>query len=322
VQLGVVSWVWQTKPIETAVAEAHRLGLRHMEVGAAGYLGGVHCNPVKLIEDRQAFDRFKALFEEHDVAISALAVHGEPLHGDPAISGPYDRDLRAAIELASRLGVKTLTLLAGLPPATENDTEPNWIAYPYPPRNIDRIEWQWNERLVPYWQTRARIAEDSGVRFAFEIHPGDMCYQPSRLMRLRSEVGPVVGANLDPSHLIWQGMDLPSVVHYLGDAIYNMHAKESEVNSRVARIDGIIETRDWVRAQDRGWNFRTAGYSKSQLWWRELISALQVIGFQGVLAYEHEDVLIDPLEGLEKGIEFLRGVIVDRPRVHKMWWDA
>jgi sugar phosphate isomerase/epimerase len=319
-QLGVVSWVWQRESIATAVEAARAMGLTHMEVGTAGFLNKAHSDPVRLLEDRAAFDEFRALFDRNEMTISAFAVHGEPLHPDPAIAGPYERDLLAAIELASRMGVDRLTLLAGLPGASPDDMLPNWILYPYPPRNLDLIEWQWNERLVPYWREKGKVAEDAGVRFAFEIHPGDMVYQPSRLMRLRSDVGPVVGANLDPSHLIWQGMDLPSVIHYLGDAIYNVHAKESEVNERVARVDGVLESRDWTRDQERGWNFRTAGFSKSLTWWREFITGLQAVGFEGTIAYEHEDPLLDPIEGLEKGIAFLRLSILDKPR-GKLWFE-
>lgn len=318
-QLGVVSWVWQRESIATAVVEAQRLGLHHMEVGSAGYFGKVHCDPERLLADGRALDEFRGLFDSHEIAISALAMHGEPLHPDPAISTQYDRDLRAAIELAPKLGVDRLTLLSGLPGASPKDSEPNWVLYPYPARNVKIIEWQWTERLFPYWRKKAALANDAGIRFAFEIHPADMCYQPSRLMRLRSEMGPVVGANLDPSHLIWQGMDLPSVVHYLGDAILNVHAKESQVNPRVARIDGVLETRDWDMDQERAWNFRTAGYSKSMTWWRDCITALRGVGYDGVLAYEHEDPLLDAIEGLEKGIDFLRQSILEKPR-SKLWY--
>lgn len=317
--LGVVSWVWQREPLATAVAEARRLGLGFMEVGTGGYFDKVHCDPERLLEDAKAFDDFRALFDRHEVTISALAIHGEPLHPDPAIAEPYDRELRAAIELASRLHVDRLTLLSGLPGATPEDREPNWILYPYPNRNIKLMEWQWAGRLVPYWQVRAAIAEDAGVRLAFEIHPADMCYQPSRLMRLRAEIGPVIGANLDPSHLIWQGMDLPSVINYLGGAIYNVHAKESQVNDLVARIDGVLETRAWEKDQERSWNFRTAGYSKSLTWWRDFITSLRAVGYDGVLAYEHEDPLLDAIEGLEKGIDFLRQSIFTKPR-GKLWY--
>jgi sugar phosphate isomerase/epimerase len=318
-QLGVVSWVWQNESIGTAVAAAQALGIQHMEVGTAGYFNKVHCDPARLLDDVKSLDEFRALFDRHEVAISALAVHGEPLHPDPAIAEPYDRDFRATIKLARVLGVDRLTLLSGLPGGAATDMEPNWILYPFPARNVTAIEWQWSERLLPYWRERGKVAEDAGVRLAFEIHPADMCYQPSRLMRLREEVGPVIGANLDPSHLIWQGMDVPEVAHYLGDAIYNVHAKESQVNERVARIDGVLETRGWERDQERGWNFRTAGYSKSMTWWRDLITALRAVGYEGVLAYEHEDPLLDAIEGLEKGIEFLRSSILEKPR-SKLWY--
>jgi sugar phosphate isomerase/epimerase len=319
-QLGVVSWVWQQEPLSTAVREAHRLGLRYMEVGSGGFFNRAHCDPLALIEDDKRLDSFRKLFDEHELTISAIAMHGEPLHPDPLISEPYDRELRAAIDLAAKLHVDCLTLLSGLPAAHPGDVVPNWLLYPFPSRNLDAMTWQWEERLIPYWRERAKIASDAGVRLAFEMTPADMCHQPSRLMAMRSEIGPAVGANLDPSHLTWQGMDIPSVIHYLGDAIYNVHAKESQVNDRVARIDGVLEMRRWDRDQDRAWNFRTAGFSKSLTWWREVISALRAVGYDGVLAYEHEDPMLDAVEGLEKGIEFLAGSILKKPR-SPLWYS-
>jgi sugar phosphate isomerase/epimerase len=318
-RLGVVSWVWQRESLERALQGAQRLGIHDMEVGTAGFFSKVHCDPELLASDERAREEFRALFDRHEIRISALAIHGEPLHPDRTIAEPYERELRATIVLAGQLGVRNVTLLSGLPGAGPEDRHPNWVLYPFPARALELIEWQWTERLVPYWAERADLARDNGVRFCFEIHPADMCYQPSRLVRLRTELGDVVGANLDPSHLIWQGMDVAEVVHYLGDAIYSVHAKESEVNQRVARHDGVLETRDWDRDQERGWNFRTAGFSKSAVWWRGVITALQATGFDGVLSYEHEDPLVDPLEGLEKGLTFLRESVLEKPR-GRLWY--
>ena len=318
-RLGVVSWVWQRESIERALEGAQRLGIHDMEVGTAGFFGKAHCDPELLSTDPAARDRFRGLFDQHEVSISALAIHGEVLHPDPAISEPYKRELRATIVLAGQLGVRNLTMLSGLPGAGPEDKHPNWVLYPFPAKALELIEWQWNERLVPYWTEQAAFAKEHGVRFCFEIHPADMCYQPSRLMRLRGDVGDIVGANLDPSHLIWQGMDVAEVVYYLGDAIYSVHAKESEVNQRVARVDGVLETRDWDQEQLRGWNFRTAGWSKSSTWWRGVITALQATGFDGVLSYEHEDALLDPVEGLEKGLAFLRDSVLAKPRA-RLWY--
>lgn len=319
-RLGVTSWVWVDHPLETALEHAHRTGIGWIEIGTGGYFPTTHCDPERLLGDGHALDEFRRLLDRYEMQISALAIHGEPLHPDPAISGPYDQQLRRTIALAKKLGVDRLTLLSGLPGASPEDPNPNWILYPYPPRNLQQLEWQWTERLIPYWRERARLVEDAGAKLCFEIHPADMVFQPSRLLRLRSEVGSVVGANLDPSHLIWQGMDVGEVILLLGDVIYNVHAKDTRANPHVVRTDGILDPKAFNLDRERAWNFRTIGYGNDDRWWTTFVSNLRMVGYEGVLAIEHEDPLFDPLEGFEKAAAFLAPLLPTKPR-GRLWYE-
>lgn len=319
-KLGVINSVFIRDSLETALAHCQRLGLADIEIGTGGFHPTDHCNPSALLSNRGALDAFGNLLAKYGVAIDAFAIHGEPLHPNPGIAAQYDQEFRATCELAKRLDVTKLTLLAGLPGATANDPNPNWILYPFPPRNGENLEWQWTERLIPYWREHARIAEDCGVRLCFEMHPADLIFQPSGLMRLRDAVGPVVGANLDPSHLIWQGMDVREVVLALGEAIYHVHAKDSRVNPDVVRREGILDTKPWREERNRSWLFRTVGYGNDQIWWRDFVSALRMVGYDSVLSIEHEDPLLDPLEGLERAVEFLRSILPEKPRAG-LWFE-
>ncbi len=321
-KLGVCSTVFLSNKdsLEAALKHCQRLGIEYIEIGTGGYFPKDHCDPEQLLSDRRAFDNFRSLFETYGVTISALAIHGEPLHPDPAIADKYDREFGATCRLAQQLGVSRLTLLAGLPGATPSDPNPNWILYPFPPRNLEFLEWQWNQRLIPYWREHAKVAEDSGATLCFEMHPADLVFQPSALLRLRDAIGPVVGVNLDPSHLVWQGMELRDVILTLGDAIYHVHAKDSRLNPTVIRQDGILDPKSMLLERERSWLFRTVGYGNDAIWWRDFVSTLRMVGYDFVLSIEHEDPLLDPLEGLDRAAQFLRTIIPEKPRAG-LWFD-
>ena len=319
--LGAVSSVFMTRPLREAAQKMHELGLESIELGAGGYFPKTHCSPAELLADSSALAKFQETLAEFELTISAFAMHGEPLHPDPAIAGAYDQDFHDTCKLAEKIGVTRLTLLGGLPEAIPGDKEPNWILYPFPPRNMDLHEWQWEERLIPYWKEHGRIAEDHGVRLCFEMHPGDMIFKPEALLRLRDAIGPVVGCNLDPSHLFWQGMDIQEVIRTIGgDVIYHAHAKDSLPDPHVVRVNGILDAKDFQDCENRSWIFRTVGYGHDEEFWRKFVSTLRTVGYDDVLSIEHEDPLIDPEEGFELAVGVLQKVLIRKPPA-KLWYE-
>jgi sugar phosphate isomerase/epimerase len=318
--LGAISTVFVSLPLRDAARRMRELGLKSIEIGTGGFFPKNHCDPTHLLADESALHEFLETLAESDLKISAFAMHGEPLHPDPDISRAYDRDFRDTCALASKLGVTRMTLLSGLPEALPGDQFPNWILYPYPPRNLDALKWQWEERLVPYWKEHGKIAEDHGVRLCFEMHPVDMVFKPEELLRLRDAVGPVVGCNLDPSHLFWQGMDILEVIRLLGPIIYHVHAKDSRVDPHNARLNGILDAKDFQMGARRSWIFRTAGYGHPEAFWRDFVSMLRLVGYDDVLSVEHEDPLIDPIEGFELAVKVLRNVLVEKPP-SRLWYE-
>jgi len=319
-ELGAVSTVFIRKTLKDAARRIHDLGLRFIEIGVGGYFPKIHCNPIELLSDPSALDAFEGTLADRSLKISAFALHGEPLHPDPKIAGAYDQDFRAACALAQEVGVTRLTLLAGLPEAVPGDKMPNWILYPFPPRNLDLLEWQWDKRLIPYWKEHGKIAEDHGIRLCFEMHPVDMVYKPEALLRLRDAVGSVIGCNLDPSHLFWQGMDIPEVIRTLGKAIYHTHAKDSLLDGHNVRVNGILDAKDFSIMEQRSWLFRAVGYGHPELFWREYVSTLRLIGYDDVLSIEHEDPVIDSEEGFELAVGLLQRVLIRKP-ASGLWTD-
>jgi len=320
VRLGAVSTVFVNRPLREAVQRMRELGLECVEIGTGGFFPKNHCNPAELLANPAALDAFQQTVADAGLTVSAFAIHGEPLHPDPAIAAAYDRDFRETCQLAARIGVSRLTLLGGLPEAAPGDRTPNWVLYPFPPRNLKLLEWQWEQRLIPYWREHGQFAADHGIRLCFEMHPGDMLFKPEALLRLREAIGPVIGCNLDPSHLFWQGMDILEVIRTLGDAIYHCHAKDSRIDPYVTRVNGILDAKDFQDQAHRSWIFRTVGYGHGELFWRDFVSALRLAGYDDVLSIEHEDPRIDPEEGFELAVSVLRPILLRKPAA-KLWYE-
>ena len=188
----------------------------------------------------------------------------------PAIAQAYDREFRDTCALATKVGVTRLTLLAGLPAADPGDRAPNWITVPMAPQVEEMLEWQWQQKTIPYWKERARVADDHGVRLCFEMVPADMVYNPETLLRLRHAIGPVAGCNLDPSHLFWQGIDALEATRVLGEAIYHVHAKDSRIDEHNVRVNGVLDAKSFEIQERRSWLFRTVGFGH----WRGVLAQL------------------------------------------------
>ena len=319
-RIGAVTSLFLDRSLREAAQILHALGLESIEIPSGGNFPKTHCNPAELLADESALAEFQQTLAELELTISAFAVHGAPLHPDPTIAAANDRDFRDTCDLAEKTGVTRITLTAGLPEAQPGDKTPNWILYPQPPENVDMFEWQWEQRLIPYWKEHGKIAEDHGVRLCFELHPWDLVHKPEALLRLRDAVGPVVGCNLDPSHLVWQGMDITEVIRTLGSAIYHVHAKDTRLDDHNVRVNGVLDAKPFGDQEHRSWLFRTVGYGHGESFWRDFVSTLRLVGYDDILSIEHEDPLLDPEEGLEKAVALLQSVLLRKPPA-KIWFE-
>ena len=319
-KLGVLTNVLGDRPLSEAIKVFSELGIQSLEIGCGGYPGKDHCDPEKLLADDTAREEWLALIASYGMDISALAVHGNPVHPDKAIAKSFDEDFRNAILLAEKLGVDTIIGFSGCPGDHEGAKYPNWVTCPWPEDFLAILDWQWNEVIIPYWKDMAAFALAHKVtHIAFEMHPGFCVYNPETLHKLRGAVGPMIGANLDPSHLIWQGMDIVDVIYELGDAIYYFHAKDTEMNAHNVRKNGVLDTKHYGELAKRSWVFRTMGYGTDDITWKKVISALRIVGYDGTVSIEHEDSLMSPKEGLEKAVEFVKDIVI-KGGPAEMWW--
>ena len=296
-ELGVLTNLYATKSLDETLAILHGMGVTMAEIGCGGYPGKAHCDPKVLLNDDAALTAFLDTFKKYDMKISCLSVHGNAVHPDKVIAKSYHDDFVDAVLLAEKIGVDTIVTFSGCPGDHEGAKYPNWVTCPWPEDYLAILDWQWNEVLIPYWKETAAFAKAHGVtKIAFEMHPGFAVYNPETLLKMRAAVGDVIGANFDPSHLIWQGIEPVAAIRYLQGAIYHFHAKDTKIDKiNTARI-GVLDTKHYGDELNRSWVFRACGYGNDATYWKEIVSALRLVGYDKVMSIEHEDSLMRLLE--------------------------
>ncbi len=319
-ELCVMSPVLNQMSLEEAFAYLSSLGVHSMEIGVGGYPGKAHLDPKEYLGKPDKIQELKELLKKYDMKFSAIACHGNPVHPDKEIAKRFHEEFVDAMKMAAALGVDTVIGFSGCPGDCEDSKNPNWVTCAWPPEYLEILDWQWNEVLIPYWKETTKLAQQIGIKkIAFEMHPGFCVYNPSTLLRLREAVGDMIGANVDPSHLFWQGIDPCEAIKMLQGAIYHFHAKDTKIDAANAHRIGVLDTQSYGDVLNRAWVFRTVGYGHSKEVWNNIISALKTVGYDGAISIEHEDALMSPKEGLEKAIALLKESIIFET-AGEMWW--
>lgn len=319
-KLGVFTPVLYHLSFEDTCKYLSESGVQALEVGAGGYPGKTHFDPEKIIGNDAKVKEIKDTVAKYNLEIAAISCHGNPIHPQKEIAEKFHNDFKNAILLAELLGVETIIGFSGCPGDCPESKYPNWVVTPWPEDFGKILEYQWNDVLIPYWKEMASFAKAHGIKkIAFELHPGFMVYNPETLLRLREAVGDIIGANFDPSHLFWQGINPVTAVKELRGAIYHFHAKDTKIDERNTAVNGVLDYKSHASIAERAWLFRTVGYGHGKEFWNELISMLRTVGYDGVISIEHEDALMSPEEGLQKAIAFLKEVLIFE-NAGDIWW--
>ena len=317
-RVGVFTPVLSNVGLDGVFATLKRLDITTVELGTGNYPGDAHCK-LSLLDDSGALAEFKQKIADAGFTISALSCHGNPLHPDREVARRHREVSRRTILFAERLGVRTVVDFSGCPGDSPDAKRPNWVTCPWPPEYLETLAWQWDDVAAPYWTAHARFAADHGVKIAIEMHPGFLVYSPETLLKLRAIAGPVIGCNYDPSHMFWQSIDPIAAVRVLGDAIFHVHAKDTEIYDRNLPLTGVLDTKPYTDERHRAWIFRTCGFGHGEDWWRSFVSTLRMFGYDDVLSIEHEDSLLSAEEGLTRAAAFLNQ-IVPREKPGAAWW--
>ncbi|WP_421724409.1 sugar phosphate isomerase/epimerase family protein [Bauldia sp.] len=318
-KIGLFDPILWRLDFEAMLDKVRDLGLDAVEISTGGYVGSSHCDVKALIGDANARSAWKGAIDERGLTISALSCHGNPLHPDPAVADDHHGAWRDTVVLAELLGVDTVVTFSGCPGGGPDDKTPAWHVCAWPTDHAKSLEWQWAERVIPYWREQAEYADSHGVKVAIEMHPGFVVYHPENALLLRNETRANVGVNFDPSHLFWQRVDIARAIRRLGDSIYHFHAKDTRIDPIVADVKGVLDTTPYNEVADRSWVFRSVGYGHDVSEWKTIVSALRTVGYDGVLSIEHEDALASPDEGLAKAVSALREAVLTEPAGKAFW---
>ncbi|PVH30671.1 sugar phosphate isomerase/epimerase family protein [Pararhodobacter oceanensis] len=306
-KLGFVSDSLGAMSFTEMLDHAARMGVSGVEVNTCGWSTAPHCKIDDLLGNPAAQAAFQQAFTDRGLEIISLNANGNPLHPTDLKQG---EDLKKTIRLAGEMGIKTVCSMSGLPAGSAQDTMPNWVVSSWPPETQEILRYQWHEKLIPFWTEIAAFAKAHGVeKIALELHGNQCVYNVPSLLKLRAAVGPVIGANLDPSHLFWMGADPLLAAEALGEAIYHVHAKDTMLNAPVQAVTSLLETGSLMDIPARSWSYITLGFGHGEEWWRQFCYRLKMSGYDGWLSIEHEDVLLNSLEGLEKSVSLLQGVM-------------
>lgn len=321
-KLGVLTNLMSDRPLEEVLKYLTEKGVEAVEIGCGGYPGNAHADPAILLHDDAKLEEFKALIKKYNVSISALSCHANPVHPNKEIAKSFDDQLTQAILLAEKLGVDVINTFSGCPGDCETSQYPNWVTCPWPDDFGKILNWQWDEVLIPYWKKKVAFAKEHNVhKIALEMHPGFCVYNTESALKLRAAVGDEIGVNFDPSHLIWQGMDPVLAIKALGEAgaIFHFHAKDTKVDKYNTALNGVLDNKHFSDELHRSWIFRSCGYGSDYALWKDMVSALTMVGYDSAMSIEHEDSLMSVTEGLEKAISFLQQVMI-KEKLGEMWW--
>jgi sugar phosphate isomerase/epimerase len=320
-KLGVMSGGIAALGWDKALAYCQQLGLDAIELPCGAYAHSTLLDAEVALVDAALQRKIKDDVARHGLVISALSCHGNPVHPDAAVARLHERAQDVAVRLAPKLGIDVVCTFSGCPGGASGDRTPNWVTCAWPPEYPKILEYQWNDVLVPYWKRKAAEARNEGVRIAFEAHPGFSVYNPETILKLRRLAGDNLGANLDPSHFFWQGIDPVETARVLGDAgaIYHTHAKDTGIDPHNMRINGGLDTKSYGDLSNRSWVFRTCGYGHGDEFWKPFVSMLRCKGYDGVLSIEHEDSYMSVQEGFSKAVAYLRGILIHEPAA-QAWW--
>ncbi|MFV0438830.1 MAG: sugar phosphate isomerase/epimerase family protein [Desulfopila sp.] len=306
-KLGFLSDSLGTMSLDQMLDQAVRLGVDGVEVTTGGWSSAPHFDLSRLKADGGARREFRKAFSDRGLEIISLNANGNPVHPTDHKQGQCLRD---TLRVAGEMGIKTVCTMSGLPAGSGDDTMPNWVVASWPPETQEILRYQWDEVMLPFWSEMTALARSCGVeRIALELHGSQCVYNVPSLLKLRENVGSTVGANLDPSHLFWMGADPLVAAEALGEAIYHVHAKDTLLNAPVQATTSLLENGSLMDIPTRSWSYITLGFGHGEEWWRQFCYRLKMAGYDGWLSIEHEDVLLNSLEGLEKSVKLLQAVM-------------
>lgn len=323
-KIGIFAALFGDKTLTESLDIVKAEGIEAVEFGTGGYANTTHLAVDTLLDSKAERDRVLKEVESRGLSISALSCHGNPIHPVKRIAEQHHEGFVKTVRLANLLGVPCVNGFSGCPGDSPTAINPNWVTCAWPDEYRDILEYQWKEVVIPYWTAQAKLLKEENVKFCIEMHPGFVCYSNDTLLKLRHGIGANgdrIGANFDPSHLWWQGIDPIAAIRELGaeGALYHVHAKDTKIDPYNSARNGNLDTKSYGEILKRSWVFRSVGYGHDTAWWKDFCSNLRMVGYDYVLSIEHEDGLMSSMEGLRKAVSVLKEAVISEDAGPMFW---
>ena len=283
-------------------------GIGALEIGTGNWSSAPHIDLDLMVQSEAARDEWYGKIKDHGLELCALNCSGNQL----AYPQAWDVTLKT-FELAEKLGVDRIVMMSGLPVGCPGDKTPVWITGSWPPETIEVLKYQWEEVAIPKWKELVAIAKDRGIKkIALENHAQQLVYNPETCLRLRDAVDPMIGMNLDPSHLFWMGGDPIEAARVLGEAgaLYYVHGKDARLERRFVGPNGVLDTKTIDQFARRSWNYVAVGCGHDARWWKEFVSVLRMSGYDDIISLEMEDLTMSMLDGHLASLKTLKEAMV------------
>lgn len=309
-QLAICTDVFQDLSYTDMLDKVKSLGIDAVEMTAGGWGAQKHCHTQELLKDPKKLQAFQDELTKRGMRISALNTSCNPLW--PSETGKaYEKSMYACVDLAEKLGVKKIVAMAGLPAGSPKDETPNWIVstVSWPDFMDPSYNYQW-EVTIAFWKHFAAYAKEHHIeQIAIEEFPGTMVWSAETMLKLREATDPIIGINLDPSHMMILGADPIAASRALKGCIFHVHGKDARIERGLADTNGILEPRPVTESADRVWNYVAVGCGKDLQWWKEFFSVLSMMGYHGDVSLEMEDLTMSVEAGVNTSIDALRQTI-------------
>lgn len=303
---------WADLPLDELCALAEKMGYDGLEIAC----WGSNLDLDRALEDDGYIPWVQETLKKHNLICKALATHiiGQCVGDAPdprlnnfapaALADQPDAirqwgidTMKKAAVVANKMGIKIITGFTG---------SPIWrYLYSFPQTTEEMIEDGYN-KIVELWTPILNEFKKNDVKFALEVHPGEIAFDYYSTKRLLEKFADRLefGINFDPSHLIWQGIKPHLFLSDFRDRIYHVHMKDAAVtlDGRSGLLGSHIDFGDLRR----GWNFRSLGHGDVNF--EEIIRVLNDMGYDGPLSVEWEDSGMDRIDGATEAAAFVRKV--------------
>ena len=196
------------------------------------YAGVTHID----VNDLTASDvkEIQAFNKDHNVFISGLGYYPNPLTPDHAEAQVYIDHIRKVIDAAVKLEIGVVNSFIGRDWKTSVDE--NW------------------PRFLEVWKPLIKYAEERNIRIGIENCPmafsndewpggKNLASTPAIWRRMFNDIpSDNFGLNFDPSHLVWQKIDISKAIREFAGKFVHVHAKDARVDQHRLDEVGIMGT--------------------------------------------------------------------------------